>query len=445
MYSGYVTVDPKNGRNLFYWFVPSSRQPASDPVVLWLQGGPGCSGLVGLLEEHGPYVPNEHGGLRANPYSWNRVANVLYIEAPSGVGFSYSDTPSDYNTDDTKTALDNYAFLRLWYEIYPEFKNNRLWITGESYGGVYVPTLTELILRGNDAPLRKRLEGIMVGNGVFSCGIDENSIQFNLFYWHGLISYTNYQNWTAKACDRDSSRPACDDIFNRAYSEIGVIDQQLANRLRPLKTRAVPKDDQPSLDPDDLYQDFCEGNGTLAFTDYDPFKCKQSLGRRTSAYLNRRDVKNALHARNRVWSSCSDEINYSSSGESMVPYYLKFFNANPPVSVLIYNGDVDIATVPFAYNQPCLAQFNRQNQKVWAPWFVNGATAGYVEYFDSYTFATVKGAGHEVPLYQPLSSFNMFSRFLSQGNLDDNSGTTRRHSVFARKQGSVLRSARIPQ
>jgi len=451
MYSGYVTVDPSHGRNIFYWFVPSTRSQGNDPLVLWLQGGPGCSGLLGLLEEHGPLTPDEVGGLTTNPFAWTQVANMLYIEAPCGVGFSYSDTPSDYNTNDLKTAQDNYAFLRLWYEIYPEFKHNRLWITGESYGGVYVPTLTNQVLKGSDVELRRRLQGIMVGNGVFGCGIDYGAIQFNLFYWHGLISYTNYQNWTAHGCDKDSSRSGCDYISGLATAQIGVIDQQLVKQLRSLKAIAGPSPNQPSLDPDDLYQDFCQGNGTLEFTDYDPYKCKQPLGNRTLDYLNRPDVQKAIHARPTAWAPCTTKINYTPSGASMVPYYREFFTANPPISVLVYAGDVDIATVPFAFNQPCLAQLNRKNLKVWSPWFVNGATAGYVEYFDTYTFATVKGAGHETPLYQPLSALNMFSRFLAQGNLNDNSvsiatnGVTNHHTVGVAKQGHVLRSQEIPR
>ena len=154
----------------------------------------------------------------------------------------------------------------------------------------------------------------------------------------------------------------------------------------------------------------------------------------------RPDVQRAIHARPTQWAPCTNNINYTISGASMVPYYTQFFAAK--LSVLVYAGDVDIATVPFAQNQACLAELNRKNMQPWAPWFVNGATAGYVEYFDSYTFATVKGAGHEAPLYQPLSSFNLFSRFLTKGNLNDpnpapTQGTAR---LAVPKQGHVLRA-----
>jgi carboxypeptidase C (cathepsin A) len=124
------------------------------------------------MTENGPFraVNNAQAtagvSLERSAISWNRVANVLYIDAPAGVGYSYSDTAADYSTDNEKTALDNYQFVRLWYKQFPEFVSNPLWITGESYAGDYVPQLVEQIIDGPDAPLRTRLTGFMVGNPV---------------------------------------------------------------------------------------------------------------------------------------------------------------------------------------------------------------------------------------------------------------------------------------
>jgi cathepsin A (carboxypeptidase C) len=108
-YSGYINVNATNGRNLFYWFVESQNDPKNDPVVLWMNGGPGCSSLDGFLTEHGPFLVEPDGKtLAKNPYSWNNNANVIYVESPAGVGFSYSNTPQvDYTVvNDNKTAAD---------------------------------------------------------------------------------------------------------------------------------------------------------------------------------------------------------------------------------------------------------------------------------------------------------------------------------------------------
>ena len=77
--------------------------------------------------------------------SWSKLANTLYIEAPVGVGFSYSTAgATDYNCTDDSTADDNLAALHSFYEKFPQFVKNDLFITGESYAGVYVPTLAEV-------------------------------------------------------------------------------------------------------------------------------------------------------------------------------------------------------------------------------------------------------------------------------------------------------------
>jgi len=96
-FSGYIDVG--KGRSLFYWFVESQLAPSTDPVVLWTNGGPGCSGLTGFLSEQGPFRANEKGALDLNPYAWNKVANMVFIEQPAGVGFSTVSADMTYGDD----------------------------------------------------------------------------------------------------------------------------------------------------------------------------------------------------------------------------------------------------------------------------------------------------------------------------------------------------------
>ncbi|MED6117806.1 calponin, partial [Stylosanthes scabra] len=72
-YAGYVTVDPKAGRELFYYFAESPTQSEQNPLVLWLNGGPGCSSVgYGAFEELGPFRVNPDGQtLYRNQFSWN--------------------------------------------------------------------------------------------------------------------------------------------------------------------------------------------------------------------------------------------------------------------------------------------------------------------------------------------------------------------------------------
>jgi len=260
-------------------------------------------------------------------------------------------------------------------------------------------------------------------------------MQFNLYYWHGLVSYNNYRNWTLNLCNTDSppNRQLCNQIFNQTVNELGQIYEEVTGG---------PPIPLPSLDPDDLYQDFCTGNGTLAFSENQPEEEGQCIpvDQLLKNYLNRQDVQEAIHVFNPPvqWSACSTSLNYSRSYASMLPFYLQIFKEKPQLNILIYSGDVDIATVPFAVTQKCLADLNLPQKNKWGPWYVNEATAGYFEDTERFTFATLKGAGHEAPVYQTLNAFNMFQRFLTSQNLGSNSIPPSPRSNPLR-QSSVLR------
>jgi carboxypeptidase C (cathepsin A) len=79
---------------MHYFYFPSQNKLDTDPLLFWFNGGPGCSSLLGALYEHGPFLVNDAFGIYMNnTYAWNKNASVVYIESPSEVGFSYSNTP----------------------------------------------------------------------------------------------------------------------------------------------------------------------------------------------------------------------------------------------------------------------------------------------------------------------------------------------------------------
>ncbi|KAL4857617.1 Serine carboxypeptidase-like 26 [Chlorella vulgaris] len=172
IFSGYITVDEEAGRELFYVFVESSSKPRTDPLVLWLNGGPGCSSLGGgFLSELGPYYPTPDGEtLQPNKFAWNTKASMLYLESPAFVGFSTSNTSSDARVGDDRTAADSREFLLRWFDRFPRYRRHAFWLSGESYAGHYVPQLADVILRGNKAGSNRdrhkhpiNLQGFLVG------------------------------------------------------------------------------------------------------------------------------------------------------------------------------------------------------------------------------------------------------------------------------------------
>ncbi|VDK21960.1 unnamed protein product [Anisakis simplex] len=130
-------------------FTESQRNPLTDPLVLWLNGGPGCSSLGGLLSELGPYWINPDGAtFTENAFSWNKFANVLFLESPRNVGFSYQNMSENQESkyNDELTARDNFLAVMDFLTVYPEYINRDFYVSGESYGGVYVPTLVSLMI-----------------------------------------------------------------------------------------------------------------------------------------------------------------------------------------------------------------------------------------------------------------------------------------------------------
>jgi len=209
----------------------SQNDPSTDPLVLWYNGGPGCSSMLGFMQVNGPWswLNGETEWSGENPYSWNREANVLYIEQPAGVGYSYFANPDDlgFNFTDYNAAQDNLQAVLGWYEKFPEFKTNDLYISGESYAGIYVPYLLYLMNNYIEANLDNPeaylppLKGMMVGNGVTNWEYDCDPAAFEMAYWHSLIDKDLYDSKTKYNCslrsdqDPETWTPECQEVSSQ--------------------------------------------------------------------------------------------------------------------------------------------------------------------------------------------------------------------------------------
>ena len=243
-YSGLLPADDNSAVFLHYWFVESTGNPSTDPVVVWMNGGPGCSSLEGGLYELGPFTftGEEVDGvptLVANPNAWNTVASVLYLEQPAGVGFSYAVNGST-TSDDWIQSQNTYGFMLNWFKAYPEYSKNDFYVTGESYAGVYVPTLAYRIYEGNKAGMPHiNLKGAAIGNGcwgdaVGTCSGSPGSdrIALTLYYGHGMISQASWEKILASCgAGFNSSSDACGQAKGDAMESVGNID--VYNGLTP--------------------------------------------------------------------------------------------------------------------------------------------------------------------------------------------------------------------
>ncbi|XP_058097051.1 serine carboxypeptidase 1-like [Magnolia sinica] len=395
-YSGYVTVDPTKGRALFYYFVESPDHPSTKPLVLWLNGGPGCSSFgIGAMMELGPFRVNSDGKtLRANDYAWNKEANILFLESPAGVGFSYSNTTTDYHlSGDQRTAEDSYTFLVNWLERFPQYKTRDFFITGESYAGHYIPQLAQTILGYNKVTDQTviNLRGIAIGNGWIDDEINMKGM-FDFFWTHALTSdeihdgITQNCNFSSEA----NTTEACSKAVRQLWAAFGHIDIY------------------------NIYAPFCTNSSSpRPDVEFDP--CSSEY---IGAYLNLPEVQKSLHANVTglpyPWTDCSSVIDMWIDRQTTLMPTIQELMASD-LRVWIYSGDID-GIVPVTATRYAINNLNTSVQTPWYPWYTQEEVGGYVVEYQQLTFVTIRGSGHFVPSYQPARALTMFSSFL-QGKL----------------------------
>lgn len=419
-YSGYVNLRHNDQKALFYWFFEAEDNVSQKPLVLWLNGGPGCSSIAyGAAQELGPFLVRRNGSrLILNKYSWNKAANILFLEAPVGVGFSYTNNSKDLRKlGDRVTAEDSHAFLINWFKRFPSFKSHPFYLAGESYAGHYVPQLAELIHDRNKAATKDsyiNLKGFMIGNAVIN---DETDLLGIVDYaWsHAIISdqlYHKVKECAVMQTEADASASNCAAHFKGfmdSYSGIDIYSIYTPVCLTSSQTSRKLVFGPRRLAIYDLWHSLPSG--------YDP--CTEAYAEK---YFNREDVQRDLHANvtklSYPYTTCSRVIQrWNDAPDTILPIIRKLMNAG--LRIWIYSGDTD-GRVPVTSTRYSINKMGLKIKKEWRAWFHKSQVAGWVETYEGgLTLATVRGAGHQVPVIAPQQSLSLFSHFLSGNALPD--------------------------
>lgn len=422
MYSGLIPSNEGNPPTHYqhYFFVESENNPEKDPVVVWNQGGPGGPSLFGAFVEQGPFRVSDERmrafkdipKLEYNEHGWQKFANVLFITSPAPVGYSYCTDncgTAENPWDDAMYGEENGIFLNNFFKAYPKFRNNDLYLTGESYAGIYVPSTVQYIVANNEK-LKLNLKGFGIGNGCMGtevgiCAPGDGTGNPGMIWWvdymkdHQQISSTLYKNIISE-CGRG---PLTDGSYQQNQVCMTRIDEMF--------------DTIGGYFIYDLY-DECSGKGNEisdanlgwlknhlpkhlkgALNDY---PCGTSTG--FTIWTNLTETYDALNIpRNVSWFAIDDGWpGYKFSFKDLRPWYM---NDLPKLNlkVLIYSGDVD-ACINTAWTEDWVSKIGFDELAPWRPWTKDGAQSmgGYVTRYDhNFTFATVRGAGHMVPLVKP--------------------------------------------
>ncbi|KNA03823.1 hypothetical protein SOVF_205370 isoform A [Spinacia oleracea] len=436
---------------MFYYFVESERNPAKDPVVLWLNGGPGCSSLGAFVYEHGPFNFEASGlinssdlpKLHLNPNSWSKVSNIIYLDSPVGTGFSFSWNSSDYVTGDLKTASDTHIFLLKWFEMFPEHLNNPFFIAGESYAGIFIPTLASEIMKGLDSGSRPiiNLKGYMIGNGVTDKYFDGNAA-VPFAHGMGLISDDLYQeivdvchgSYLTPSSEKCQSKlnkfkdvienlnlynilEQCYDFYYdeeyQCYNCIGDEELDTANMKSPEALASSDKTRERLPVRRSTFTDHKLGSTLSQVISNTSVLCHDDMA--PYLWLNNKAVRKAIHAAEERetgrWDTCTDRITYHRDVGSVIDYHKRLISIG--LRVLIYSGDHDMV-VPYTGSEAWTRSLGYKIIDEWRPWISNAQVAGFTQGYDkNLTFLTIKGAGHMVPEDKPREALEFYSRWLA--------------------------------
>jgi serine carboxypeptidase-like clade 2 len=337
-------------RHLHYLFYTSQTGIQTDPLILWFNGGPGCSSLEGAFQESGPLWTTSGGaGLQVNTYSYNNFSHQLFLEAPACVGFSYADAsnPNGCTHNDTSTAADNLAALQVWFTGFHEFAPNDFWISGESYAGVYVPSLAYDVVNFNAAGGKINLKGIMVGNGCIGnavgiCGSSAYGEYLSVaqLHGHGFISDLSFNAMNAACGDYENPTAACSaaistagneagsnfDIYDIYSASYGVCNYGSRKGMPPSKRSS---DATPTRPLTSSWSDRLHRMGNTCTNDDD-----------LTTYLNTATVQTALHIPTQTtWNECGGVSYTSDIVDERTTIYPALQAAG--LSILIYNGEAD--------------------------------------------------------------------------------------------------------
>jgi serine carboxypeptidase-like clade 2 len=420
-FAGYVELKP--GNFYYYWFFESQNDPINDPLILWLNGGPGCAGEAQALEDNGPFKLDKNLTLYPNPYSLTKIANVLYLDQPTGTGFSYSQNPADYQMNDTVAAQNVYTFLQGWFKRFPNYQTNDFRIASQSYGGHFGAFVSYQIVTRQatlaDGDVKINFKGTAVGNPVADL-YQTIVTKIDKLWGEQVIPLSWYQTWQPM-CSSKALR-----MQNAGWCSNyeGFLESQLGSDpfgwSYPF-SMSFPICDA-AVDAANTYDNRLNLYKLQASNALPPqilmMPCSHS-----AAYLNNQTVISSLNARfggyTTNWSFCGgtpDGMMYSSADKyTAIQSIYSILTQNYNLPILVFSG-TDDGECPTESTQDWVYSLNLTVANAWQTWSANASGFSYSGFFVQFnynlTFVTLRNAGHIVSNFQPQAALLMMQRFL---------------------------------
>lgn len=414
MHAGHIEITPEHNGNLFFWHFQNQHIANRQRTVVWLNGGPGCSSEDGALMEIGPYRLKDDHTLVPNNGSWHEFANLLFVDNPVGVGFSYVDTDS-YTHELDEMADQFVIFMEKFFELFPEYEHDDLYFAGESYAGQYIPYIAKAIVARNKQKIQEKkereawnLKGLLIGNGWISPR-DQYDSYLPFLYKKGLLAkdsdVTKKLQSTVRICQNKMGSdpghvdyPECEGILS---SILSMTKNGNGNDACWNMYDVRLRDTYPA----------CGMNWPPDLTNITP-------------YLRRSDVIQALHinsAKSAGWQECNGAVGSNFKAKNTPPSVDILPDLLAEVPILLFSGAEDficnhVGTENMINNMEWnggkgfeLAPGN------WAPrrnWTFEGQVAGFWQEARNLTYVLFHNSSHMVPFDYPRRTRDMLDRFM---------------------------------
>lgn len=385
--SGYG--DLTDTESIWFWFFESRQDPDTAPLTLWFNGGPGASSMIGLFQEHGPCrITNDSSSVTLNPFSWNNEANIVYIDQPVGVGFSYGDLKVGTSQE---AASDIWTFMQIFLSDsrFCKYQKNKLAIWTESYGGHYGPAFAAHFLSQNAAIAAGRTSGITLNLKVLGIG---DGLTDPLIQYPGYITYAGSNPYYALVSSTVVNRA------KTAWTKPGgcqaLIKSCYNGGSNSVCSKAQSYCNQKILSP-------LAGNWDAYYVlTPNPDSYPPDI----TNYLN--SIAGAVGA-GVVWQEINNDVylNFAATGDWMRnsrPDLEAVINAG--IRTIVYDGDADYI-VNFNGVEAMVDNLNTQftslyKQQAFRTYTVAGQAAGKFKNAGLFSYIRIYGAGHEVPAYK---------------------------------------------
>eukprot|EP01039_Chlorochromonas_danica_P002152 gene2152-2348_t len=419
-YAGHIPVDSARGGYFFYWLFEAEEDAMNKPLLIWLNGGPGCSSMDGLWLELGPFRLSSDGKVVSrNPYSWHSVANLLFIDQPVGTGLSYTTSKDGHARNDEIVNAHFTTFLVNFFKRYPSFvkeqkqdgKNGKvkkitrpIIFAGESHAGHYIPSLVAHLLNINKGGgingLMISIEGLALGNPWIDPALQYNPGDFARGL--GLISQgqSNRLKQQELVCHQHLSKGS---FYHKTC--IDLLDQVVDGSSLHGSSKVLVYDARRFVSAPKA---FPPGHDIL------------------EAYLNRADVRAAIHASttSHRYVECADPPYFAliqQDGKGVVRELEAVLESQ--IRVLVYSGQYDLVC-SHVNTEEALDRLTWEGSNGWlhasrGVWLVDKQPVAYLRSHENLASLLVLDAGHMVPMDQPALSLRMISAFIQRKPLQD--------------------------